>query len=323
MKSRYAYIKDINSKLYSTFWDASFKDFWSSKNKFRRKEMWQTFIAAEQIQGDKTLLAGNIALARNVITYTGSDKTKVISDYIAKLSSFIPENDIEGAEIIKRLEWFARNPEGLKNNKELFIKELNKLSEHKISGKVSPELQKEHEAYKQSHINSISEMAEDESTGEIQDMLSIYYKIAPFELSKSGAALALQNAVKSFDKSVNTEIVEFFDKVRDLAIGSAPTDILTNLVGVGTLAYYLTKSKDKEERMGIALKYGFPALTLIGVGLYGNAKLFAGSKSLIFGIVSSFVVNRIGSAANELLVSYFNKKKLLAAQNPAPELKQG
>ena len=89
MKNRYAYIKAINSKLYSSFWDASFKDFWSSKNKFRRKEMWQTFIAAEQIQGDKTLLAGNIALARNVITYTGNDKTKVISEYIAKLSSFI------------------------------------------------------------------------------------------------------------------------------------------------------------------------------------------------------------------------------------------
>ena len=116
---------------------------------------------------------------------------------------------------------------------------------------------------------------------------------------------------------MNLETEEFVNKLRDLTMGSAPTDILTNLVGVGTLGYYLAKSDDNQQRMGIALKYGFPALTLIGVGLYGNAKLFAGSKSLIFGIVSSFIVNRIGSAANEILMHHFDKKNKMAAEQKA------
>ena len=309
MKNRYAYIKAINSKLYSSFWDASFKDFWSSKNKFRRKEMWQTFIAAEQIQGDKTLLAGNIALARNVITYTGNDKTKVISEYIAKLSSFIPENDIEGEEIIKRLEWFANNPEGLKNNKELFLKELNKLSEHKVTDKISPELVKEHEAYKQSHINSISEMAEDESTGEIQDMLSIYYKIAPFELSKSGAAIAVQNAVKSFDKSVNTEIVEFFDKVRDLAIGSAPTDILTVVLSTMMILRGLEYAHNDDEKISVMLTSGIPVAGALATSIGSATKLVSGGKSLALGFISGIILNQIGKVSDKYRIKFLNSKK--------------
>ena len=54
IKGRFNYINEVTSSLYSTFWEASFKDFWSKNNKFKRKEMWQTFIAAEQVKGNKT-----------------------------------------------------------------------------------------------------------------------------------------------------------------------------------------------------------------------------------------------------------------------------
>ena len=51
--NRHSYIKSATSRLYQTFWDASFKDFALGNNKFTRREMWQTFIAAEQMKNFK------------------------------------------------------------------------------------------------------------------------------------------------------------------------------------------------------------------------------------------------------------------------------
>ena len=90
-------------------------------------------------------------------------------------------------------------------------------------------------------------------------------------------------------------------------MGSAPTDILSVLGGLGTLSYYLGKSDNGQERAAIALKYGIPALVGVGVSLYGNARLFAGSKSLCFAVISSFIANRFGSFANHLYENYLKK----------------
>ena len=98
--TRYKYMKDSTSELYSKFWNESFKGFWSKENKFKRKEMWQTFIAAEQIKLNKTNLAEKAAYARNVLSYTDLEKKSYISEYLKNLDNIIPIDDSEGKEII-------------------------------------------------------------------------------------------------------------------------------------------------------------------------------------------------------------------------------
>ena len=102
----------------------------------------------------------------------------------------------------------------------------------------------------------------------------------------------------------DSEIQELNKEYREI---DAPTDILTVLTGLGTLAFYLGKSDNKQERVEINLKYGIPALIGIGVSLYGNARLFAGSKSLLFASLSSIVANRLGNIANKLYVNHLKK----------------
>ena len=225
--ARYEAIKKATSQLYSKFWDKSFKGFWGKDNKFNRKEMWQTFIAAEQIKGNKTSLAENVAFARNMLSYTEEEKVVVISGFLKNLDTIIPAADSEGADIIKQLKWFIKNPNALKNSKDIFLNKLSKLETHDFVGDEN--LLKD----KATNIRLIRNMVEDNGTGELQDMLDIYYRIAPFELSKSGALKSAQKAVSSFDRSVNLEIGEFFDKARDLDLGSAPTDVLTILLSCG------------------------------------------------------------------------------------------
>lgn len=295
-KNRYEYINKVTEDLYSRFWDASFKDFWSKNNKFKRKEMWQTFIAAEQIKGDKTKLAEMVATARNALTYTNTDKSEFIHNYIKNLDGIIPPNDAEGIEIITKLEWFANNTEGLKNNKELFMAELEKLEKHKIASN----LVKTHEDFKNSHIQLIKDLLNDTATGELQDMLSIYYKLAPFELDKSGASLAVKKAVQSFDKSVQYECVEFFDKIRDLRLGSAPTDVLTILFSFITLTLGLGHAKSKEKCQSIMLTSGIPIVGGIAVSTITATKLVSGGKSLALGFLSGLALNQIGKVVDNI-----------------------
>ncbi|MEE3349353.1 MAG: hypothetical protein VZR09_04865 [Candidatus Gastranaerophilaceae bacterium] len=307
---RYKYIKSKTSKLYSDFWDASFKGFWSKNNKFKRKEMWQSFIAAEQVKDDKAFFEENLANIRNVISYSTSDKNLLLRNYIKRLNEIVSPTDKENIDIINRLEWFAKNPEILNETKEIFLNEVIKLEKLADATIITEDnILKEQANSIKSYANLIYQLIKYNDTGEIQDMLSIYYKIAPFELSKSGAALAVKNAVKSFDKSVALEGSEFFDKLRDLVLGSAPTDVLTIVSSIGMIGYGLGFAHNKEERTSIILTSGIPIIGAIGTALYTTLKLVSGGKSLALGIVSGLVLNQMGVFADKIRLKYFNKDK--------------
>lgn len=300
--ARYNCIKQATSKLYSGFWDKSFKGFWTKDNKFKRKEMWQTFIAAEQIKGNKTSLAENVTFARNMLSYTEEEKAVFLSGYLDNINSIISVSDAEGAKIMKRLKWFVKNPSVLKDNKDIFLKELKKLDEHKITNNEN--LLKD----KNTNIRLIKNMVNDNGTGELQDMLDIYSRIAPFELSNSGALKSAKKAVKSFDKSVHLEIGEFFDKARDLELGSAPTDILTILISCGMITYGIDRAKGKDEKTSVILKSGIPIVGAVATSLISATKLISGGKSIALGFVSGVVLNRIGKYADDYRKNIKNNK---------------
>ena len=300
IQNRYKLINNYTSSLYSTFWDASFKDFWSKDNKFKQREMWQTFIAAEQIQGTKSQFATWSSYARNAISYTNNDQTNNVYEYIKALDNIIPSKDKEGAEIVKRLEWFVKNPEVFQNNKELFFKELNKLKEHQFLLIKNEKILQALNDYKNKNIYLIEMQINDNRPGILQEMLTYYYKIAPYELDKSGALLSLRRAVKSFDESMELEGVEFFDKVRDLRLGSAPTDVLTILLSFITLSLGLGHAKDKNQRTSVMLKSGIPIVGGIATAMFSTAKLVSGGKSLALGLLSGIILNRLGKIADNV-----------------------
>lgn len=299
-KARYNLIKETTSSLYSSFWNESFKGFWTKDNKFKRKEMWQTFIASEQIKANKTQLAEETAFTRNILSYTTKEKAKYISGYIENLKSIVPIEDAEGLEILNRLEWYTQNASGLTDGKDNFLLELEKFEKHQLKLSGDENLIKLQLKDRASNIQMIRDMANDNDTGELGDMLNIYRKIALFELSKSGALNATEEAVSSFDKSVQLEIGELFDKFRDLELGSAPTDILTLVFSSGMIIFGLGKAKNDKEKTSVMLKSGIPVIGGIATTMISATKLISGGKSLALGFLSGLILNRIGTIADNL-----------------------
>ena len=293
-QTRYEYMKQATSELYTKFWDASFKEFWTKNNKFKRKEMWQTFIAAEQVKANKTDLAKNIAFARDMLSYTDAEMKAYISGYIDNINSIISENDAIGVDITKRLKWFMKDSSSLEFHKENFLNELNKLEQHYNQNKESDQIVNDINT----NIKLIRNIISEEAPGQLQQMIDIYKKIAPFELSKSGALESVKKAITMFDNSIKLESKEFFDKLRDLEIGSAPTDILTILFSSALISNALIKAKDPSEKKSIMLKSGIPIAGAILTTLISTTKLISGTKSIVFGAVSGIVLNRLGTLAD-------------------------
>lgn len=294
-KTRYNFMKKTTSKLYEDFWNESFKGFWTKNNKFKRKEMWQTFIASEQIKLNKTDLAEKASVARNMLTYNDSEKKLYISEYLDNLSSIIPFEDNKGTDIIKRLKWYIKDTTSLEDNKYNFLKEIEKLKKHNIKTSTNENIAKIQLNDKERNIKLIEEITQDYYEGEMTGMLNIYRQIAPFELSKSGTLSSMKKAVTSFDRSFRLEMGEMFDKLRDLEIGSAPTDILTIFISSAMILRALEKSNNKEERKSIMLKSGIPIVGAISVSLISATKLISGSKSIALGFISGIILNRIGT----------------------------
>ena len=103
------------------------------------------------------------------------------------------------------------------------------------------------------------------------------------------------DAIKSLEKSlakVNkttrkaniSECSEYFDKKRDLVLGGAPTDILTQIFGLGLCGWAVTRA-DKEKRWSKMFTEGVPVVVGLGSALVFSAKLFSGGVGLLAGAV--------------------------------------
>jgi hypothetical protein len=272
---------------------------------FLSSETFKTFVASQKMDSKKIHIQKPIKTVRKEISCTKEDVFKEANESITRISSILGFGENETINSLNTLKNDWKNySRGGNITKAQIIDDINNLQKEFLQSVASPDKTRI-SAVKD--IEQLKTLIQTSKNGKIEEILNIYKSLLP-ETEYNQIKKSYDKTLKSLDKSINLETEEFVNKLRDLTMGSAPTDILTNLIGVGTLAYYLGKSDNNQERMGIALKYGFPALTLIGMGLYGNAKLFAGSKALAFGIISSTIVNRIGSAANELLLRHFEKK---------------
>ena len=292
-QSRYLKIKKFTKELEQSFDEKG--ALW-----FLSKDTLKTFVAESAMLPKKLKIQAEINDVRRSISYTPKDLYIQADAKIMKIASNLKSGDKNALELLNQV----------RENFKQFSK--TGVSDHNVMLSTLSSL--EAEIGKSVSSNSgLEEMVAElrglymgYKKGSVQDILDIYKALLPKEQYQK-AEKEFKTAIKSLDKSTKLETEDFINKSRDLAMGSAPTDILAVLGGFGTLAYYLGKSDNGQERTAITLKYGIPALVGVGVSLYGNARLFAGSKSLFFATVSSILANRVGTFANNLYENYLKK----------------
>lgn len=304
IQSRYHQVKKIALILQD--------EFAKLKEVFLSKDVYNQFIADSKIIEKKQIIQKEVHGYRNQLAYSISDMAKDSDDVIRKMTDLISFKDIDKIKHLRdiriNIKKYAKDPvanaqlkDSIVTDMDSFVEIINKsLKEKTIDETTAKTLLEEMKGLKDSFVGF--------KQGKIEDILNIYKNL----LSKDDYTKlekAYRSGVNSLDKSIRIENEDFVNKLRDLSLGSAPTDVLTILGSLGVLGYNLGKSDNNQQRASIALKYGIPALAGVGVSLICNAKLYAGSKALIIGSISSLVLNKIGVICDNLLKKHQAQKQ--------------
>ena len=116
----------------------------------------------------------------------------------------------------------------------------------------------------------------------------------------------MKKANKVLKKANYSECVEYFDKKRDLILGSAPTDVLTALLGLGLSGYALSTADNREQRITRLTTGVFPVIAGLGASMVFTSMLISGSKSLLMGTGASAALSGIGSFINRQILGKDN-----------------
>ena len=298
MKKRYYSVAHISQILETSF--SKLKTFYS-------KDIYSKFIADEKIAKEKDAIIKEVKQYRKGLSYTREEMIKSSEDLLGRVSGFISFRDNTNRNLLKDirqgLKKYIQQPNDRDKAAESVVKAVDTLTYNIMHNKVERFINGSDKEKVLSELADIKSNITGYKRGIADEILSIYKRLLPEkEFKKIQKVYA--RSIKSLDNSIRIETEDFTNKIRDLALGSAPTDMLTMVGSVAVLGYQLGKSDNRDQRTSIALKYGFPAIAGIAVSLYCNAKLYAGTKALIVGSLSTWVLNRIGSSSDEYIKKY-------------------
>ena len=119
---------------------------------------------------------------------------------------------------------------------------------------------------------------------------------------------------KLLRKANRSECVEYFDKKRDLMLGSAPTDVVTALGSLLACGVAIGVADSKEDRISRAISGAFPVIAGLGVSTALTAMLYSGGKGMALGAASSMILSGLGSAATHIIYPK-NSQQIMAENN--------
>ena len=162
-------------------------------------------------------------------------------------------------------------------------------------------------------LNVINTLMGDGKTknGVYQDMVVLLSK----HLNKEEKQ-ALEESIKQTDKILRkantTECVEYFDKKRDLMLGSAPTDVLTALASLTASGIAIGVADTKEDRLSRLISGALPVFAGLGVSTALTAMLFSGGKGMALGSGSGMALSALGSGISHKIFPKSKTEPILA-----------
>ena len=315
-EDRYSKIKDGMKNLTDEVWEATA----GNLNNLSKKEMYESFIAEEKLAGKKMKLIHDTMDSRYVITRDIDDIYRGSMDVIDRITSFIKTRDQSSRDLIKELRLKLEDWKKLSGKDEA-------AGRTKLNDEITAILQKlsknikdysrtygyDNETIRQldANISGISTIMGESGKGALQEIYTIYKKLLPREDYIKLKSSTSRN-IKYLDDAIKKETDSFFDMMRDLTMGSAPTDILSILGAIGAIGIGLSKAENKDQQNTVLLKAGIPAVGAIATSLYFSASLVSGGKAMMYGALSGLAISKLGSMLDDY------RKKHFPTKAPAP-----
>ncbi len=227
------------------------------------------------------------------------------------------------------------------NNAVDIVKKINKLLEEGKSLKGAKEAQSRTILFAQikSSLDELSKIVKNdiknpEDLKLAQQRITKFYDIIKPDFYKKGLAQeAITDVKKMFEQGVNSkeyklahkymknmntklnnaiyQEMNVYEKMAELAVGSAPSDIVGILAPTALGVGMVVNADTKDERISKTLTQGVPILGGVGVTYYGTVRGYTGAKNLLLGLGSGWILNIIGTKVDEYVKKYRGEQKKL------------
>ena len=108
----------------------------------------------------------------------------------------------------------------------------------------------------------------------------------------------LKKSEKSLRNANKNECCKYFDKKRDLMLGSAPTDIVSAILGLTVGGVSIATANNKDDRISRLLTGVLPTVGGIVTSIAMTAMLFSGVVGAVIGITTGGILSLTGSTLN-------------------------
>lgn len=310
-EARFKQIQSAVKNLSDEVWEET-GGHWRNTTK---RELYETFIAEEKLADKKTAIIKAAKQARSQITRDVNDNYKDVTNILDNITTSINLKDAKSRAIIQEIRNILSDYKKLSGISEIeqrpiinqkIIQKVNDLLEQVNSTKATFKYNSKVLNRINSNTQDITQIVNSDKKGDMQEILTIYKHIFGKD---SQEYLQLKSAVRAasdkIDSAISMETDQFFDMMRDLKLGSAPTDILTILAAIGGIGIGLSKSENKDEKYSVLLQAGIPAIGAIATSLYFSASLVSGGKSMLYGALSGLLISKAGQKLDESRKKYF------------------
>lgn len=310
-EARFKQIQSAVKNLSDEVWEET-GGHWRNTTK---RELYETFIAEEKLADKKTALIKAAKQARSQITRDVNDNYKDVTNILDNITTSINLKDAKSRAIIQEIRNILSDYKKLSGISEIeqrpiinqkIIQKVNDLLEQVNSTKATFKYNSKVLNRINSNTKDITQIVNSDKKGDMQEILTIYKHIFGKD---SQEYLQLKSAVRAtsdkIDSAILMETDQFFDMMRDLKLGSAPTDILTILAAIGGIGIGLSKSENKDEKYSVLLQAGIPAIGAIATSLYFSASLVSGGKSMLYGALSGLLISKAGQKLDGSRKKYF------------------
>ena len=310
------HLKGINEKFYETY--TSFD--------YYKKQEFTRFTVEEWLAPIKLTYQKDLAIPKTIISNNIDDKFLNSFQLLKNLDRLITTRDTKSRSMLKEIFSKLGEYRKLSGAKEKISRqELNKDIESRINlllENISKNPQYEENVVK--NMEAISQelkfVINSEQKGKLQESLTYLKAILPKEQYRK----IKKQVYETTDQLNNVTKGEgdlYFDKLRDIVLGSAFSDIVFGMITpFATMGTILALEDTKEDRISTTLRLGIPLIGGIATSTAFLFMLASGGKALVMSSLIGGGLNILGTFADEKLIKNKSGTKIETKHPKANDL---
>lgn len=296
--------------LHERVWN-SFNIFKKENNIFSKtnRSRLKTYMTMKECEKERNSVGDFIKSRKKLISNNITDNYNELTKAYDDLKTIIDPKDNRSVELMRDISQKIEKYKRLNGAKELeeraqLGKELGEnlaeLKKHLISKKVDINKQI-------AHFENVLN-PKTAGKGQVQEILTRIKETFGKESPEYKQAKKYADELnKNLNHAISTEMTAY-EKLAELQMGSAPTDIIGILAPAALGTALVIKADTKDQRITNTLTQGIPILGGIGTAYYGTTRMLTGPTNMALGLISGALLGIVGAKVDDLRKSYQEKQ---------------